>query len=378
MITGHTKPFGMVDVRTVTPASNPNPSQFVRAYESESLVLTGSFEQLFPLKAGDPNWDPKMLEHYTQGPSDPRYARLAQSCVAQLPEQYRDLDFAKAVAVKLYLDKTMTYTMKARHDGVPDPVAHYLFENQRGYCVHQAHAAVYLWRSLGLPSRVGAGYATDARNRGNGSAILLRSGEAHAWPEVYLHGAGWVVLDISPEKQEGGEMDQPDPNLQRLLGELARQKEKRPPEEEERFGKRSLQDLFRALLTAVFGIGKWVLLGLFVGNYFYKFYRRFEPLWASPARMPLAAMRSAQDQLAEVGLVRRYGEGRLEFARRLGLEALEPLTFHHLGSVFGGHTPASKELLQLREKVHQQIARRFSWWRRLLGFINPLSWLSSR
>lgn len=381
MIQGTTKPFTMVDGVQVEPAANPNPSQFVRAYESESLVIDCSYEQMFPLQSGDPSWSPEVQEHYLKGPADPRYRELAQKCVDQLPEEYRQSDFARAVAIKLYLDKTMTYTMKARYEGIEDPVSHYLFQLQRGYCVHQAHAAVFLWRSLGLPSRVGAGYATDARNRGNGSAILLRSGEAHAWPEVYLHGAGWVILDISPEKAEGGEMDQPDPNLQRLLGELARMKEKRPPEEEERFGKRSLQEIFRGLLLVCWAVGKWLLLGMAVANYAYKFFRRFEPLWCGPKRLPVAALRSAQDQLAEVGAIRAYGEGRLEFARRLQLESLEPLTYRHLASTLGPQGVAedhSKEILQLREKVHQQIARRYPWWRRLLGFLHPLSWWNSR
>lgn len=376
MIMGHAKPFTLVDGRSAEPADNPNPSQFVRAYEVESLVLTAPFERFFSSKAGDPSWNKEVWTHYTQYPDDKRYPALARKAVAQLPAQYQGSDFAKAVAVKLWMDKNVTYTMKAKHEGMKDPVAHYLFEDPRGYCVHQAHAAVYLWRSLGLPARVGAGYATDARNRGNGSAILLRSGEAHAWPEVYLQGAGWVIVDISPEKAEGGDMEQPDPNLQRMLGELARQKEKRP--DQEKFRKKSLQEILRAFLATAGWMALWTTGVALVGAYLYKFYRRFEPLWCSVRRLPVAALRSGLDQLAEVGATRRYGEGRLDFARRLGLEALEPLTHYHLGAVMGKQTPTSKELLQVREQLHQQIARRFPWWRRLLGFINPLSWWNSK
>ncbi len=374
MITGHAKPFTLVDGVQVEPAPNPNASQFVRAYECQSLVLNTSFERLFPLKAGDESWSEDAWKLYTQGPSDPRYKELAEKCVAKLPPEYQQSDFARAVAIKLWMDRTMTYTMKASHEGYPDPVAHYLFEVNRGYCVHQAHAAVYLWRSLGLPARVGAGYATDARNRGSGSAVLLRSGEAHAWPEIYLRGAGWVILDISPEKAEGGEMDEPDPNLQRLLGELARQNEKRPDQSK----KKSLQEMFREFLRALGFALKWLFAGGLVGLYLYKYYRRFEPLWCSAKRLPVAALRSGLDQLAEVGQTRGYGEGRLDFARRLQLESLEPLTHHHLAVTLGGREAPQKELLQLREKLHQQIARRFPLGRRLLGFLNPISWWNSR
>ena len=378
MIEGHTKPFALVDGRTATSAENPNPQQFVRAYECQSQVLAVDYKALFSLKSGDPNWDEKTWKHYTELPDDPRYKALAAKCQKDLPAQFKNSDFARALIVKLWMDKTVTYTMKASHEGVPDPVADYLFVNPRGYCVHQAHAAVYLWRSLGIPSRVGAGYATDARNRGNGSAVLLRSGEAHAWPEIYLEGAGWVTLDISPEKHEGGEIEEPDPNLQRLLGELARAKDKKPAAEEKAFHKINLQEVMRFLLWMGWRVFKWSFIFAFFGNYLYKFYRRFEPLWASGKRLPVAALRSGQDQLAEVGVVRGYGEGRLAFARRTGLEALEGLTHWHLAATLGGKNPNSKELLQLREQLHGQIARRYPAWRRLLGFINPLSWWSSR
>ncbi len=378
MMTSHSKPFTMVDGISAEPVENPNPGQFVRAYECESLVFTANFEQLFPLKAGDRRWTPEMLKHYLQGPDDPRYAKLAEQCVAQLPEQYRQSDFARAVSVKLYMDKTMTYSTKVSYEGISDITGTYLFERKKGYCVHQAHAAVHLFRALGIPSRVATGYATDARNRGNGSAILLRSAEAHAWPEVYLENAGWVPLDISPEKHEGGDLEQPDPNLQRMLGEMARKGDKRPEAEDKEFKKISLQAIIRALALFVVNSLKWALILGLTGSYLYKFFRRFEPLWASPKRLPIAALRSGLDQLAEVGVVRHFGEGRVGFARRSRMEALEPLTYHHLGAVMGNQQPSAKELLKLREQLHRQIAAAFPWWKRLLGFLNPLSWWSSR
>ena len=52
----------------------------------------------------------------------------------------------------------------ARRLGISLPIpflvatAAFLFGNFTGYCVHSAHASVYLWRSLGLPARIGTGY----------------------------------------------------------------------------------------------------------------------------------------------------------------------------------------------------------------------------
>jgi hypothetical protein len=47
-----------------------------------------------------------------------------------------------------------------------------------------------LYRTAGIPARVSQGYAVAARQRGHGASLLIRSGDAHAWPEIYLQGAG--------------------------------------------------------------------------------------------------------------------------------------------------------------------------------------------
>ena len=69
-----------------------------------------------------------------------------------------------------------------------------LFESQKGYCVHYATAFVLLARAQGLPARFVQGYAFSLRN---GQADV-RSYMAHAWPEVYLDGFGWLDFEPTP------------------------------------------------------------------------------------------------------------------------------------------------------------------------------------
>ena len=377
LIDSHAKPFGIADVKEIAPSDNPDPAKFVRAYTVQSDVPTAPLTQFVTAAAGKSDWQQAEWKHYTELPSDPRYKQLDDQILAGLRSDLKDSTLAKAVAIKTYLDKTVYYTLKADHSQAEDSVADYLFVNPRGYCVHQAHAMVYLFRAAGIPARVGAGYATPASNRGSGSAILLRSGEAHAWPELYLDGYGWMILDVNPEKADQPEMAKPDPGLQRMMGEMARKKEKTPTDEQQ-FEKRSLREILRALgYIGLCGALMAAVVAL-VGAYLWKYYRRFEPLWCSPRRASEASLRSALDQMAEVGEIRQFGESRLQFADRSGYESLVALTEFHYQATYGRTTPPFKSVLQQREALHQRIAKKHPIWKRVLGFLNPLSWYYSR
>ena len=90
-----------------------------------------------------------------------------------------------SLAVKRYLEKNGYYTLSEKHLGAKDPAASFLFGNLRGYCVHFAHSAVALLRSLGVASRVALGYAVDLRARGDGSALVIMGDTAHIAGDSY-------------------------------------------------------------------------------------------------------------------------------------------------------------------------------------------------
>src|SRR5262249_19192455 len=150
----HPRPFGLEAPLALSPAKNPNPSRFKRAYRVTSLAQSVSYRDLFGHSVGDPAWPPAVRAHYLSAPEDPRYAAFARSIVERMPKHRQADPFAQAVSVKLALDELGKYSMQHRHAGVPDPTADFLFGDHIGYCVHFAHAAVYLWRTLGIPARV--------------------------------------------------------------------------------------------------------------------------------------------------------------------------------------------------------------------------------
>lgn len=370
LLTDHVRPFALDSPALLEPAHNPDALRFQRVYAVRSHVPILPYDALLGLRAGSPEWSAEVFEHYTEAPSDPRYAELAASSVQVLDPQWKDDPLAQALAIKLYLDQNGIYSRKSKHADSPDPTADFLFGDLKGYCVHFAHAAVYLFRTRGIPARVAAGYAVPESERGSGSAILIQGKSAHAWPEIYLDGLGWVVVDIAPETS----LDQADPSadskLQQMLGEMLRQS----PEEEK------LRDQLRRRFDFGRWLG-WLLLLLVVAGYTVKLYRAFAPRFAGGPRLYRVAYRAALDHLAEAGLSRRRGESREDFARRAA--ALAPsfpaLTAQHLGQALGSRSVEPPEALRRRlGEVRLELAGSVSWRRRLLSAFDPFSWWRAR
>ncbi|MEZ4338133.1 MAG: transglutaminase domain-containing protein [Sandaracinaceae bacterium] len=375
LLADNSAPLALEAPERFVPASNPNPQRFRRLYRVHSISLTDEYFALLDVPAGDPTWDEATRQYYLQGPDDHRYADQAQEIVAALPEDLAPLSVVRALAVTQWLGEHGIYSLRSRHASAEDPTADFLFGDMTGYCVHFAHAAVYLMRAVGVPARVGTGYAVPEANRQGGSALLLRNSDQHAWPEVYVDGVGWVVFDVAPQTVLDPPGDPPDPALQQLLAEMARgstaledaPQPPRPLSELARWTVSRLAQLIVALLLALLLIGFLVKLGRLYGS-----------------SRPRAIYRRALDLLGMCGLRRRWGESPEAFARRLARDhaigGMRPLTNRHLGAAFGHHggPEVVRAMLRDLERVSNEVSRTVPAWRRTLGFLNPFSWLLTR
>ena len=371
MLIDHTRPFTIDAPQSLAPVGREDP-RFRRVYQSVSLVLEKDLDSLFGGAGGDPNWGVDQFDYYTRAPDDPRYGAVAQQLLETLKPDYRGDPFARALAIKRYLDANGIYSRKNQHADARDPAASFLFGDLTGYCVHFAHAAVYLMRALGVPSRVATGYAVPAAGRGDGSSIMIRGLNGHAWPEIYLDGVGWIVVDLAPETVLDEFLDETDGTLQMMLGQMLRDGA-RAPESRQRPSPFDLAALLRAL-------GALVAL-ILLGGFLIKAYRRLLPRFAPERELGRVAYRAALDRLAVVGLKRRYGEGRERFADRAGefAPSIDTLTRTHLGASLGGHRVQDRAALLLRlEALAQELRRSTPRWRRCAGALNPYSWLGVR
>ncbi|RLB54858.1 MAG: hypothetical protein DRJ42_07960 [Deltaproteobacteria bacterium] len=386
MLVEHQHPFALEAPVSFRPVGNPNPDRFVRAYEFESLAQSAAYPDLIGRSAGDPEWSEEVRELYLAQHSDPRIAELEEQILEEsnIPPAMGEDPFARALSTKLWLDRELIYSTRERHAGVDDPTIDFLFGSRIGYCVHFAHAAVFLYRAAGVPARVGTGYMVPAENRRGGSSILVRGADAHAWPEVYLEGVGWVVLDIAAERN----LDEPsqplDEDMQRMLGEMAREQPADPEQEIRDEEPSEAFELPAPLWAIALILAGFVLLVL----YSIKLWRRLAPVFSSTKAMPRVASRAYLDRLAEVGLSRGFGETRESFAKRaadLSPTFAEMTRLHVAARLSDPKAPAEgrphldrSRWKELGSEIRGELSGTVKLWRRLVGIFHPVSFLDAR
>jgi transglutaminase-like putative cysteine protease len=377
LMADHMQPFAIEAPIEVEPLDNPSPNRFRRVYRATSGVLTADYATLLDATLGSPEWSREQWAHYTEAPEDARYGALASEIVSSLPEHLRSNGIAKAFAITSWLGEEGIYSLKNEHSAAEDPTASFLFGDLTGYCVHFSHAAAYLMRSAGVPARVATGYAVSESARQGGSALLLSGAASHAWPEVFMDGFGWVVLDVYPERALDPPEQPMDADLQRLLGELARGASPIP------LSATDLPKLRELARRFTFTAGAWLMAlvaGLLLVLYLVKAWRRIAPSFASATSLPRVLYRAEIDRLGEVSVRRAQGESREAFAFRLRerVPAFEGLTCAHVAAAFGGHVQDVDSLREHAAGVRRNVRVGFPLSKRFLGLITPWSWLRSK
>jgi transglutaminase-like putative cysteine protease len=118
----------------------------------------------------------------------------------------RGTPYERAKALQDYLrGKNFVYDLRvpAGHDG--RALERFLFDVRRGYCEQFAGSYAVLARLVGLPTRVAVGFTAGELNRDG--LFHVRDLNAHAWPEVFLSGFGWVAFEPTPGRGQPGAQD---------------------------------------------------------------------------------------------------------------------------------------------------------------------------
>nr|WP_258806090.1 DUF3488 and transglutaminase-like domain-containing protein [Pseudarthrobacter sp. NS4] len=121
--------------------------------------------------------------------------------------------YEKAMAIQRYLRSAeFTYSLQSPvqggYDGNGLSVLADFLEQKSGYCIHYASAMAVMARLEGIPSRIAVGYAPG---RLTGETVMVPgqgplpeyevdARDAHAWPELYFQGLGWVPFEPTPSR----------------------------------------------------------------------------------------------------------------------------------------------------------------------------------
>lgn len=121
--------------------------------------------------------------------------------------------YEKAMAIQRYLrGGAFTYSLESPvqggYDGNGLSVLADFLTQKSGYCIHFASAMAVMARVEGIPSRIAVGYApgrlTGATVSVAGQGALpefeVDARDAHAWPELYFQGLGWVPFEPTPSR----------------------------------------------------------------------------------------------------------------------------------------------------------------------------------
>jgi transglutaminase-like putative cysteine protease len=156
-------------------------------YQVRSEISDPNVEQL---RAAPPIYPQWVQQRYLEVPSN---VLAPIQALARKVTEGRDTPYDKAQAITNYLRSNITYstTLPPVPEG-RDPVEWVLFDYKKGFCNYYASAEVLMLRSVGVPARLAVGFAQGEYVNGT---YVVRRRDAHAWPEVFFPGLGWVEFE---------------------------------------------------------------------------------------------------------------------------------------------------------------------------------------
>lgn len=341
----------------------PTPAMLVKSTYEEVRFATEatSYSYVVHSREGFPGEDepPERLAELARAPEklDPRVVELANRVVGDETDPRR-----VATRLERWLRSNLEYSLELEESD--DPLPHFLFVRKAGHCEHFATALAVLLRVRGVPSRVVGGFFGGERV---GDRYIVRAGDAHAWVEAWVPGAGWQTFDATPDDGRGS---QPAQLLASIIDTVERIEELwrsrvvdysiidqwefvrgliRPPA-----GSRTDDEPARAARPATKTPTRAIVAAVAAALLFWLGWRRFT---RTTRRHPAAGFLGELERRLDALQVRRKGEELEELARRLQREqhrlatAVTAATRRYLEARFDERPLTAKERRSLLEPL---------------------------
>jgi len=151
------------------------------------------------LEAAGTNYPAWVQDRYLEVPQN------IQAMIQTLAEHVtngQSTPYDQAEAITNYLRNTIQYSTTVPSPPLgEDPAVWVLFDYKKGFCNYYASAEILMLRSIGIPARLAVGFAEGESSNtlldraGNANTFTVLNRDAHAWPEVYFLGIGWVEFE---------------------------------------------------------------------------------------------------------------------------------------------------------------------------------------
>lgn len=165
-----------------------------------------------------------IADDYLDLPDDfsPQVAEEAQRIVN---DANATTPYEKALALQNYFrdPNRFSYDINAVNGHSSANIADFIFNVRVGYCEQFSGAYAAMARSIGLPARVAIGFTPGEFDPAI-NAYRVTGKHAHAWPEVWMDGIGWLRFEPTPGRGAPGDQaytGQPEAQASALPGNTA-------------------------------------------------------------------------------------------------------------------------------------------------------------
>jgi len=108
--------------------------------------------------------------------------------------------YDEALAIQDYFRTQFKYSLD-REPGTGTAALVSFLNDKSGYCEQFAATTALMARLKGIPARVAIGFLPGEKQ--SDGTYVVRSHDAHAWPELYFSGTGWVRFEPTPATRTG-------------------------------------------------------------------------------------------------------------------------------------------------------------------------------
>lgn len=168
-------------------------------YVVESILPVFDQEALASA-SGQPPLD--LVRQYTTLPPD--FSSVAAPEASRIVNRLNRRPTPYQIALLLqdyFRNGNFTYDLEVRAGHGASAIERFLTE-RRGYCEQFAGTYAAMARYLGLPARVAVGFTPGEEEEPG--VFTVRGLNAHAWPEIYFVGVGWVPFEPTPGRGAPG------------------------------------------------------------------------------------------------------------------------------------------------------------------------------